>query len=163
MRPARRQRNYYFSPVISLALNFAGGGVGALEKDTYCIRKSASKPSSTCASCESRLPRVLVSSIPSTSIQCLAVFRSTPVSPVTGCGIIPKEAAALDASDIIRLRKLVGSSSGSRPSCGDPPSAGRVAAGLDDRSGRADVSAGGAVEFAGGGCGGAGSISEDLE
>src|SRR6267142_956124 len=138
MRPARRQRNYYFSPVISLALNFAGGGVGALEKDTYCIRKSAS----TCASCESRLPRVLVSSIPSTSIQCLAVFRSTPVSPVTGCGIIPKEAAAFEASDIIRLRKLVGSSSGSRPERGDSPSGSAAAAGLAEDSRRADVSGG---------------------
>ena len=59
------------------------------------------------------MPRVLFSNIPSTSIQCFAVFRSTPVSPVTGCGIMPKLAAAFDASDMIRLRKLAGSSSGS--------------------------------------------------
>jgi hypothetical protein len=37
----------YLPPVISLALNFAGGGIGELEKDTYCIRKSASKLSTT--------------------------------------------------------------------------------------------------------------------
>src|SRR5712692_3798769 len=138
--------NRYLPPVISLALNFAGGGVGALEKETYCIRKSASKPSSTCASCGSRLPRVLVSSIPRTSIQCLAVFRSTPVSPVTGCGIIPKEAAAFEASDIIRLRKLVGSSSGSRPERGDSPSGSADAAGRAEDSRRPDVSGGDALD-----------------
>ena len=39
--------DYYFPPVMSLALNFAAGGVGALVNETYCMRRSASKPSST--------------------------------------------------------------------------------------------------------------------
>src|SRR6266542_7009847 len=108
----------YFPPVMSLALNFDGGGAGEPEKETYCIRKSANRPSSTCASCGSRLPCVFCSSMPRTSIQCFAVFRSTPVSPVTGCGISPKLAAAFDASDIIKLKKLAGSSRGSPPAAG---------------------------------------------
>src|SRR2546421_5461574 len=40
----------YFPPVISLALNFAGEGVGAFVNETYCMRKSANRLSSVCAS-----------------------------------------------------------------------------------------------------------------
>lgn len=121
----RAKQTDHFPPVISLALNFAGGGVGELEKETYCIRRSAKRLSSILSSCSSRFPFVFFSSMPSTSIQCFAVWSSTPVSPVTGCGIIPKLAAAFDASDMIKLRKLVGSSSGS-------PDAGRVRVRVSD-------------------------------
>jgi hypothetical protein len=41
--------------------------------------------------------------------------KSTPLSPVTGCGIMPNAAAAFEAKDINKLMKLAGSSSGSWP------------------------------------------------
>jgi hypothetical protein len=47
MTPAPLPTNNYLPPVISLALNFAGGGMGELVRETYCIRRSASKLSST--------------------------------------------------------------------------------------------------------------------
>ncbi len=115
MKSAARNSICYFPPVISAALNFDGGGAGEPENETYCMRKSANNPSIICASWASRLPRVFCSSMPSISIQCFAVFKSTPVSPVTGWGIMPSEAAAFDARDMIKLTKLAGSSRGSRP------------------------------------------------
>ena len=48
---ARGSVTRYFPPVISLALNFGGGGAGEFVNETYCIRKSASRPSNACASC----------------------------------------------------------------------------------------------------------------
>jgi hypothetical protein len=50
MKTATLTTERYFPPVMSLALNFEGGGVDALVKETYCIRRSANRLSSTCAS-----------------------------------------------------------------------------------------------------------------